>query len=384
MLRRLRIPLVVLIVGLLAASSPRFLTGARAASTPSIFLPFISAQAPFPSIQAVIPVGVSPVALALNPQTNRLYVANADSGSPSTVSVIDTSTNILVTNVGVGKEPQSIAVNPNTNLIYVANFSSNSISVIDGSTNSATTLGIGAGQLAINPSTNKIYFTNSSAGTLTVLDGATNATQTVLVGSNPNFLAVNPQTNQIVVANSSSGSASIVDGTTLAVTTVAVGSQPNEIAIDPGMHRAYVATGGGLVSVIDTVTDTVTPISVGGALYHAVADTVDRRVYFSDGSSRHFVALDENSLVATSFAVPGFVSGMTLNPATSKLYLTVVSPGNDVVVYDPATSALIDAPMNTSGELGALLYNQNARDLDVIAESLDSTTPSSLLVVGGL
>jgi len=36
-------------------------------------------------------------------------------------------------------EPNSVALNPVTNKIYVANFSSNNVTVIDGATNSTTT-----------------------------------------------------------------------------------------------------------------------------------------------------------------------------------------------------------------------------------------------------
>ena len=40
--------------------------------------------------------------------------------------------------VNVGNQPHSVAVNPVTNKIYVANSSSNDVTVIDGATNSPT------------------------------------------------------------------------------------------------------------------------------------------------------------------------------------------------------------------------------------------------------
>ena len=78
-------------------------------------------------------------------------------GSDS-VTVIDGATN-LTTSVSVGKSPYAIAVNPVTNKIYVANNRSNNVTVIDGATNSTTTVSAGASPqtVAVNPVTNKIY-----------------------------------------------------------------------------------------------------------------------------------------------------------------------------------------------------------------------------------
>ena len=56
--------------------------------------------------------------MAVNPNTNRIYVANHDSNN---VSVIDGASNTVVATVAVGTGPYGVAVNPNTNRIYVAN-----------------------------------------------------------------------------------------------------------------------------------------------------------------------------------------------------------------------------------------------------------------------
>src|SRR4051812_11033836 len=83
--------------------------------------------------------------------------------------------------VAAGSLPISIAVNPMTNKIYVANENSNNVTVIDGATNATTTVGAGKAPvaLAVNPVTNKIYVANQTGNSVTVIDGATNATQTV-------------------------------------------------------------------------------------------------------------------------------------------------------------------------------------------------------------
>ncbi len=73
----------------------------------------------------------------------------------------------VTTTVIVGHNPYSVAVNPVTNKIYVANDSSNNVTVIDGATNSPTTVIVGTSpsSVAVNPVTNKIYVANQAATT---------------------------------------------------------------------------------------------------------------------------------------------------------------------------------------------------------------------------
>ena len=77
------------------------------------------------------------------------------------------------------------------------------MTVIDGATNSTTTVSVGTDPyaVAVNPVTNKIYVANNRSNNVTVIDGATNSTTTVSVGTGPVSVAVNPVTNKIYVAN---------------------------------------------------------------------------------------------------------------------------------------------------------------------------------------
>ena len=93
--------------------------------------------------------------------------------SSDTVTVIDGATNLTAT-VSVGKFPYAIAVNPVTNKIYVANESSNSVTVIDGATNATTAAiaGLSPWAITVNPVTGKIYVANYSGNNVTVLTEA--------------------------------------------------------------------------------------------------------------------------------------------------------------------------------------------------------------------
>ena len=72
------------------------------------------------TVTATIPVGSRPTAVALNPVTNKVYVAACPPTSPTvpstngTVTVIDGDTNTTTT-VGAGVCPTAVAVNTVTN-----------------------------------------------------------------------------------------------------------------------------------------------------------------------------------------------------------------------------------------------------------------------------
>lgn len=127
---------------------------------------------------APVNVGYFPATLAVNPVTNRIYVANECGSDPAcagdgTVTVIDGVSNTVIATVTVGSEPYGVAVNSVTNTIYVANYCGNDVTC------------------------------SSYSGTLTVINGANNTvTTTVNVGARPAFPVVNSVTNKIYVANS--------------------------------------------------------------------------------------------------------------------------------------------------------------------------------------
>src|SRR5260370_37267375 len=78
------------------------------------------------------------------------------------------------------------------------------VTVIDGATNTTTTVAVGTGPaaLAVNPVTNKVYVANNGGNNVAVIDGATNTTSTVGAGAFSLAVAVNPLTNNTHVSRS--------------------------------------------------------------------------------------------------------------------------------------------------------------------------------------
>jgi len=223
-------------------------------------------------------VGSGPVGVAVNPTTNRIYVANGDSWNVSVIdgatdTEIDTDGNPAngITRIPVGDRPLLLAVNPTTNRIYVANWLSDDLSVIDGATNTVgATVPVGVGPLGVsaNPTTNRIYVTNAGnpipGNDVSVIDGATdteidtdgnpgNGITRILVGDSPHGVASNATTNRVYVANQSNDNVSVIDGASnTVVATVPVGDFLWCVGVNPSTNRIYVTNrNDNTVSVIE-------------------------------------------------------------------------------------------------------------------------------------
>jgi YVTN family beta-propeller protein len=88
------------------------------------------------SITATIAVGTAPSGLDVDSQTNSIYIANAgnsQAGDPGNITVINGATKATqALSDPKAKNPVAVAANPVTNKIYVANSGSNNVTVIDG------------------------------------------------------------------------------------------------------------------------------------------------------------------------------------------------------------------------------------------------------------
>ena len=75
---------------------------------------------------ATVAAETNPLAVAVNPVTNKIYIANSGSAN---VTVIDGTDNSTAT-VTAGTYPWAVAVNPVTNKIYIANSGSANVTAI--------------------------------------------------------------------------------------------------------------------------------------------------------------------------------------------------------------------------------------------------------------
>jgi YVTN family beta-propeller protein len=189
------------------------------------------------------PNAIAPVGVAVNPETNRIYVANQSSNN---VSIIDGAADSIITVADPhATSPRAVAVNSRTNKIYVVNSGSNNATVIDGATNAVVTVVVGVSPvaLAVNPDTNQIFVANAgnavNPGSVTVIDGETNST-TTLIDPNaliPSAVAVHPATDKAYVANSGSNNVTVINGaagtSNLTLSVTLAGSGVGTVASNP-------------------------------------------------------------------------------------------------------------------------------------------------------
>ena len=136
------------------------------------------------TVAASVPLGVGPTFSIIDPNLNRLYVANTGS---NTVSVFDASSinppsnpiSLLAT-VPVGTSPIGITPLPNGTNFYVANSGSNDVTVVSASSFSnlgSVALPTGANPvfIASDPGSAKVYVADSGTSATTIIQTSNNS-----------------------------------------------------------------------------------------------------------------------------------------------------------------------------------------------------------------
>jgi YVTN family beta-propeller protein len=295
--------------------------------------------------------------IALNPHLNKVYITTTNiSNGYSSIMVMDCSTN-QITNSGiqVGREPQSIAVNPTTDKIYVANTGNNTVSVIDGINPNIgiknVKVGLHPWDIAVNNKTNMIYVSNSLSNTVSVIDGKTGVVvdNGIQVGRNPSAIAVNPTTDKIYVANTGNNTVSVIDGiNSNAVKNIPVPKDQNmTLTVDPIKNMIYVLNSvPNQFSIIDGSNDRISPstkpisldttnIVSGGPTIMAVNTNNDKMYAINEYLNTFFITDSKHfPTVNLKLEVGGFPSDIAIDTHTNLIYV-VNKDYNTVTVLTP-------------------------------------------------
>ena len=300
------------------------------------------------------------------------YITNADSDN---VSVLDISTNTVITTIPVGSSPRGVAVSPAGTRVYITNYVSNDVSVIDTASNTVVAtipmlpvLAISPPPppsapmgIAINPAGTRVYVANNISGHVTVIDAITNTVLgSVISGSIPFGVAVHPSGNLVYVTNRGESSVSVIDTAASAVLKkIPVGMEPYGIAVNPEGTRLYVANHGSVakdaVSVIDTATHTVITnvelpsLSAGPGPYGVVINTAGTRVYVANDLAGYVAVIDPatNTMIDT-IPVGDRPIGVGLDSGGTRLYVTVQGTNSVSVIDTAAKTVLASVPVGTS------------------------------------
>jgi YVTN family beta-propeller protein len=281
------------------------------------------------------PDGSQPVALASNPRTGRIYVANAGSDN---VSVIDAASSTVVATISVDSAPHAVGVDADANRVYVTNSGSNEVTVIDGDSNAVVaTLPVGKQpwDVAVDPNTGRVFVTNRSSGTLSVIDGRHSLLlRTVSMGDLPTGVAVNPDTGRVYVAGSGSGQLVVVDAVSnLLIGTLPVSAQASgdawDVAVDSSSNRVYVAVpaaeasdaDAGAVLVVDASSDRfLDSIAVPGPAETLAVDPASGRLYVGGSSDSRLWVIDTGTGVVTSaVSLEAGLSALDVDPVSGRV-----------------------------------------------------------------
>jgi YVTN family beta-propeller protein len=245
-------------------------------------------------------VGREPWGVAVNADAHKVYVANFASGD---LYVLDATTLAVRAVIPVGPNPTFVRINPLTNRVFVVTYGNSRVAVVNGATDTLETTvpsgGSAAWGLAVDPNANLVYVSNRDSGTVTVLDG--NRGYQALTGrairpcggagASPYGLDFNPSNNKLYIACAPAQNvnrvavyrATAVSLTRLAFLSVGDGGEDGGggVAVDLATSNVFVTnSAANTVSILSGLTDTViATLPTGLNPFGAAADPVTRRVF---------------------------------------------------------------------------------------------------------
>jgi DNA-binding beta-propeller fold protein YncE len=279
----------------------------------------------------------------------------------------------IKTVINLPTSPLSLAANPVTNKIYVvspgiAGSTNDSLAVIDGNQDVQTqTIAVptGASFAAVNYLSNKVYvagcnFTLSPAPcTVTVINGKNNTViSTISVTTTPGLgltgITASPITGLVYVANGSDNVVDVIDGCKdkLVKTIVLNGNSPAAIAINPILNRLYVPFGNNLTAVIDATTNKVlSTTSFGSATVGVAANFITGNVFVTDDESGPSLTgvLNKNGKLLTSVTVDDTPLGVDVDPITNLVFVASTSLDSVTVINgttNQVTATVTGVPAN--------------------------------------
>jgi DNA-binding beta-propeller fold protein YncE len=309
----------------------------------------------------------APQGLAVNPTTNTVYISGLSRGGnpinpPSdptipNLTILDGNTDTVSSFIATDLDsPYAVAVNPVTNKIYIGNAGAGDFLVMDGYTNTFTSLslgyqGVAAGSLVLNPSTNTIYV--NSAGTLYVVDGASSTlTTTIPVGTPLNSsMAINQVTDNLFVGGSAKANFLSINAATNSIVdafTVAVQRTPYPVALNSVTNKVYL--GAASLIVYDPVTLGTTLISSVSNCDALVVNPITNTIYALNSTGVSIIDGATNTVISTlpiaDFTIRYDIGQLVIDPSLNKLYV-ISTYGVGSFTNNTASIAVLDLSTNT-------------------------------------
>ena len=275
-----------------------------------------------------VTVGSSPVSIAVDRISGKVYVANSGDG---TVSVLDGVTDALLATIPVGANPYSIAANPVTQKIFVSRTYSDLLTVIDAPTNAVTTYKIGAADLlSVNTRTNEVYGVGYEGGTVANLSLPSGAVRKQSVGMHAWGLALDEASGTLYSGRTGAAHIAALQIATNTLTLLPTGTIPCAIAIDNARHEIYVVDyGDNTVTVLNSLSGrSLATIPVGNSPEAIALDPARHLAFVANTHGNTVSVLDEIShRVIATLKTSKAPYGLAFNPVSGKLHVATLSDG---------------------------------------------------------
>jgi YVTN family beta-propeller protein len=292
--------------------------------------------------------------------------------------------------IGYAQVP-SIAVDPLYGTVFVTNSNPGNISVIDGSTESIVTsiplLGEPTGIVA-DPTTGDLFVADSSLKNVTVISGLTNSVVTSIpVGTQPNGIVYDPTDHRVFVANFGSSNVTVINALTdKVVTNLATGHEPLAMVWDSANDYLDVANyGGSSVSIFSAASGAhlwTYPLGSGTPIDLTYSPDGDR-VFVVNFFPNNATVIDQAPYGAGgSFSLPGTPQWAAYDatdkdvfvacPESYAVSILAASPAGyvgNLTIRDFPTAVLVDS---ANGRV--LSVNTGSSSVDANATVLDPTT----------
>lgn len=287
---------------------------------------------------AQVPVGANPADVAIDPLTNRVYVANLNDDTVTAFDAVTWESVALVT----GDAPFELAVDAVRGRVFVAQGAGN-VSVIDTSDDSVdpvTVTGVPTA-IVVNPATGDAFVGRDNSGPeLVRIDGATlTAVQSGAIDGSDSPLLALDWTEVLAVSASAGGQGQSFEDTDLSVSgTYFLTAGTGPLAVDPTTGQVCFSQ-----AADDGIFCDAGPLIETGSDPGAIAiDPVAQRTYVVDRVSNEVTLIASN--LSTQTATIGALTGaVAANPTTGQLY--VATPGTDAI-------AVVNGTVVVSSDVG--------------------------------
>jgi YVTN family beta-propeller protein len=351
------------------------------------------------TVIATIGAGLQPNAIAVNPVSHRVYVANSGSDN---VTVIDGTTNSRVATVSLAGSAFAYANCVVVDSLasparaYVGNFWRGTTNIINEASSSViATLSTGAAHgggprsLALDPSSSppKLYVAVYGLNSVDVHNATTGALiKRLTVGASPRSLAifVSGGRRRIYCANGGSGDVSVIDGSTDSnIATLSAGTSPKAVAVDPGTGIAYVtAEGSNQLFAIGTSDTVIGTLTVGVTPRGLGVDSTGGRVFVANyGSANVSVVSTSTFSIVSTVSVGTSPRSVAVDQSQRKVFVTNYGSNNvSIITSDLAavTTTAGTGPYGVAVDEGlsphqAYVSNNQSSTVSVVDEPLGAS-----------